>query len=474
MKMTKLLAGVAAAALLGGAASAYDLAITDTSAYVGINDGANPNLVAASDFAEEIDFSGGMDLDLGFAIVASALNAFTTDDVLLTLTLTNGTFDGDLVSADFEFTCATSLGISTGGQDGDTAVTLLISGIDACDAQVAADDAQISGLLPVTWDGAGPLSMASNLRTDSGGTPVDGGTDSATFGDLVDAYQVEILADTVSTTADLDATPIYTAFQGGGGFDDVLGTLELVCDNTALIAVGDTVDCTTDIADLEAVITGSFVAFSNTGGATGDTDIGGVSGTIAGDNASATFDLTASATGGAATGFGADDVTMTPDGDDAIPRSAYTISGTIDFVPALVDETFGSANLQSIDREGSAFEFPWVPGDALVAANGSTNVVRISNQSSADARLFVDVLTQSDATFTNPGTVQLTDIPAGGEVVYTSGTLTTAIGDDWGRGDLLFTVEALSGDVTARRFVTDSNGSLTELGGAEIGQDDNF
>ena len=90
---------------------------------------------------------------------------------------------------------------------------------------------------------------------------------------------------------------------------------------------------------------------------------------------------------------------------------------------------------------------------------------------------FLDDLLRSDATveefdqLPRSLAVVAADLVSGDEVVYTSGTLTAAVGDDWGRGDLLFTVEALSGDVTARRFVMDPNGSLTELGGAEIGQE---
>jgi hypothetical protein len=493
MKLTKLLAGAAVAALVTGAASAqYTVVPTDTSAFAAIvyADTGTPNLVARSEFAEEIDFTGGLDLEVGFGLQASSTTSFTTDDVLLTITLQNATFDGNVTAANFGSACAGALGVSSGGLNNSSSVTLLISGIDGCTAVApVANASHISAFLPITWDGQGDLDISTTLVTDSGNTPVDGGSASTStgaatagadnFGELVNAYQMTFAADAVSTTADLDATPIYTAFQGGAGFDAVLGTVALACDTTAVIGDLSPVACNgAQVVDTDVVITGDMIPYTNAAflaGQTGNVTVGGLTtGVIAADQGSIAVDIDALIAGanGFAPALGS--IALVADGDDAISRGGYSISGTLNLGAGLVDEAYGPAALQSVDREGSSIEFPWVAGAAVASNNGSTNFFRIANQSNQDARLFVEVLTSTDAAFVNPGTIQLNNVPAGGEVIYTSDTLTTELGSDFGRGDVLFTVEALSGDVSARRLVLDANGSLTEVGGREIGQNDNF
>jgi hypothetical protein len=128
MKMTKLLTGAAAAALLTGAANAYDLIVGDVSTGALTGDGHD----AAFNMADNANLAGGQAADFEFFIEQDLNGVFTTDDVLLTVTVANGVWDRNLVIGDFDFTCATSASISTGGAAGGTTVTLLVSGLNLC------------------------------------------------------------------------------------------------------------------------------------------------------------------------------------------------------------------------------------------------------------------------------------------------------------------------------------------------------
>ena len=493
MKLTKLFTGVAAAALLSGAASAYDLVYTDV-------DGAGNDIDSPQPFAEEIDVTGNLANGiLEFIIDQSANNVFTTDDVLITISLANAEFDADLtVGAGnaLDFTnCATApvVSISSGGDEGDSEVVLLVSGFDGCDNSTTAtslDNDEPAFRIPFVATG-GDIDASVNVVTDSGGTPVDGGTPASKFDDAanaaflgpildsVDAFDLSIAA-AETLVATLQSDPIYTRFLVGAAVAvaDDMGDVDLVCDTTALVDLADstaTADCTNDVDGFAADAAGDFAPFDNGTGATGAVTIGGAAGTLNADLDEATFDISGAI--GAATGVNNLDLTLgvntTPDPDPTIQEGAYDVEFALNLAAGLNDETL-DVTIGQIVREGTSVELPWVPSGALAAANGSSNVIRFANTSDVDARVFAEVEAASDASFVNPGLVQLPDLPAGGEAVYTSDSLTAEIGDEWGRGDVNFVFELLSGDLSARRFVTDSNGSLTELGGAERNDGQNF
>lgn len=66
---------------------------------------------------------------------------------------------------------------------------------------------------------------------------------------------------------------------------------------------------------------------------------------------------------------------------------------SVDLVAGFIDESAFNGTLDSVVREGTTVVVPWFASAAIAAANNSTNVFRISNISSADARVFVEVLT---------------------------------------------------------------------------------
>ncbi|WP_271187033.1 hypothetical protein [Maricaulis virginensis] len=461
--MTKLLVGAATAALLAGSASAYDLVAANTG--VASTSTSGFEVEAAVSLAAELDFAAGAhNGDFEFYIDQQTAGTFTTDDVLLTVTLTNGTFDQAVTVANIDAACASGASVSTGGAAGSSSVVFLVSGIDGCDGSAAGfltgDDFGFS--LPIDLTGAGDLGISTNMVTDSGSTPVDGGTATLGFVSLDDAYDVNILASGTDSIADLDANPIYTSFDGAGG-NGIIGTLELDCNTAIDIDLnGTAVDCNTDINAITATLSGDVSAF------TAGVDVA----TVIGTNNVAEDESTADLSGLlASAGFGPTNIELNEDGD-VINPSDYTLSVSVDLVAGFIDESAFNGTLDSVVREGTTVVVPWFASAAIAAANNSTNVFRISNISSADARVFVEVLTASDGTFVDPGIVETgSPLSANGEMVMTSGTITTLLADDPGRADLRITIEQTEDNLTFRRFVTAPDGSLTEMTVGTVDQD---
>ncbi|MBO6764128.1 hypothetical protein [Maricaulis sp.] len=470
--MTKLLVGAASAALLAGSASAYDLVAANTGLASTSTSGFEVEATVA--LAAELDFAAGAhNGDFEFYIEQDTAGVFTTDDVLLTVTLTNGTFDQAVTLANIDATCASGASVSTGGAAGSSSVTFLVSGIDGCDGPgtgpsagsfASGDDIGFS--LPIDLTGAGDLGISTNMVTDSGSTPVDGGTATLGFVTLVDAYSVSIVANPTDTIADLDANPIYTQFDGAGG-NGLIGTVELDCNVGVDINLnGTAVNCTTDVDGITATLSGDVSAYPGAG----DVLIAGQAGTNNVAEDESTADLGPAVGAG---GFGPSNIVLDDNlADDVINPSDYSLAVSVDLGAAFIDEADVTGTLASVVREGTTVVVPWFASSAVAAANGSNNVFRISNISNADARVFVEVLTASDGTFVDPGIVETgSPLSASGEMVMTSGTITTLLADDPGRADLRITIEQTEDNLTFRRFVTAPDGSLTEMTVGTVDQD---
>ena len=474
MKLKSLLTGAAAAALLTGAASAYTVVFTDTG-LPGAPFSASGDEVTAGTFlapnglAAELDFSNGVDATFHVYVEQTADGIFTTDDVLVTVNLTNGEFESPVGPLNLDSACSSGASLSSDGGAGDTTATFLISGIDGCDftSSPPTPGAALGFALPIEVDGAGALGIEIEIVTDSGQTPVDGGSASIGALNIAPAFSVDIDPQDPNAVASLGSTPIYTGFVG----TDDLGDIDIDCDTNLFVDLAATpIDCT-DATQIDGVVITVFGDFSSAFDSASASDYSTVDGVVAANEQSAEYDIT-----GIIGAAGIDnDIDLDPDGG-VINPSTYTATVDIDLVqPLFASDVSVSGDLGPITREGTEVVFAWTPGTAVAAANGSSNVLRLGNLTANAGRVFVEVLNNSDATFVNPGIVQLADLPATGERVYTSESLTTAIGDDWGRGDVRFTIELLEDTVTARRFVRDQTGALTELGAGNVDEQlDNF
>ena len=470
MKVIQLLTGAAAAALVAGAASAYTVVLTDTGlgAFAPTTDEVTSGPI---DLASEAA-SGGASATFHVFVEQTLDGVFTTDDVLVTVNLSGGVFAAAVGNNNLEAQCATSGSLSEGGVAGTGSATFLVSGLDTCDGSPAGPGAPDVGALgfalPITLDGTSDLTVEIAIETDSNGTPVDQSPESLAVVDIAPAYTLTVAPAGNDPLADLDVVPIYTQFNPAST-TEAIGVVELACDTTRDVdLVGTAVDCTADVAGLDVTIDGDLVAYTL---ATGDVEVGGVSASsIAANEQSADVDI--SALVAAPTGTGAQNIDLTVDGVDPINPSTYSATIALDLVAGFVDPAPVTAAIDPVDREGTEVVFAWTPGTAVATANGSANVFRLGNMSDAPARVFVEVLNNSDAAFVTPGIIQNpTDLPARGELVFTSDTLTTLIADDWGRGDVRFSIELAETDATARRFVRDQTGALTELGAGTVAED---
>jgi len=462
MKLTKLLTGAAVAALLGGAAQAYTIEVGDI-------DAAPLNAIenAGTTLAEELNFAtlaGPVEL----WIEQDDDGIFTTDDVQVTLTFTNAVFSTPFTTANIFATCAAGASVSSGGGAGDNSVTLLVSGINNCDNSATNgvyDVAGDFGFRPdIAITGAGSVSVSTNIVTDSGGTKVDGGVASnapLTLIELVDAFSVEVVADP-DAIADLDADPIYTAFEDATPADDTLGTINIVCDTTADIDFANTaVDCQSaaQLAGADLTINGDFTGLS-------DFQVGVTSMTVAMDELSATLDLQPQGDDNN-TGSGALTVTATVDGApdlDPLQNSSYTGELAIDLGPAFIDEAPFPIALASIVREGTQVIVPWVASAEQLSTGADRSIIRITNHSDVPARAFVEVQTSSLDTFpAAPGPFQLDDIPPGGEIAFRSSDTTAIFGADVGRTDLEFVIEATPDNVSLRHLRQAADGGFNYM-----------
>ncbi len=400
---------------------------------------------------------------------------FPTGNVLVFVTFTGAEFDGALDGS--EVVGTTTSVISSGGQNGASSVTFLVSGANLCLAAtgVGAGSANCTLDIPVILTGT-DVTVSVGLETDAG-APVDNSDEfnrvSLQLVDVVPAFDVDIVADTTPTIADLNAIGgPFTAFTGLS--DAILGTIAVAAnavdygsgDVTVNTALGTVPVVPADVAGVEILVSGTMDAFEQPGGDV----IFNVS----------SFDLVDVATDEAeydagSSLFAATDISVSPDGTTAIARSAYDAVVTV--VPAplsdLTSGTVDTGDLQSIERNGTQITFPWTQSATLGAVSGATSVFRIGNLDNVDAgAVFVEVKNSTDGApgYVPPGIVQLdTSIDGGGEFVTNSGLLEGALGN-YGRGDIEFTIEADPDTLTGRQFVI-RNGVIQQVTGGTIEQD---
>lgn len=459
--LKKFLATVSAAAMLAGAAHAVGL-----ENYESQGDSDEPYALASA-----LDYAGGAvtgTLDVGFGPSAGA---FPTGNVLIFVTITGATFDGVLDGTEVNGT--TTSVISTGGANGGQSVTFLVSGANNCltAAPAGGYNTSCSLSLPVELTGS-DVTISVGLETDAGADVDNSNRNnrvSATIVDIVPAFDVDIVADTTPTIADLNAVGgPFTGFTGGS--DNILGTVAVAANQinygSGLVTVNTDfgVDpvVPADVGAIDLLLSGSMDAFEG-----GDVLFN-----------AASFDLIDAATREAeydagSVLFAATNISVVPDGTTAIARSAYNLSVVV--TPSLASDltagTSASGALQSIERNGTQITFPWTQSATQGAASGASSVFRIGNLDNVPAgAVFVEVKNASEAGYTNPGIVQLsTSVPASGELVQNSAQIEGAVGN-YGRGDLEFTVEADPDTLTARQFVV-RNGVIQQVIGGNVQQD---
>lgn len=360
----------------------------------------------------------------------------------------------------------------------------------------AANCASFNMDLPIRVTGAGDVSVRTNLVTDGALTPIDNGfSGTKVIISRPDAFAWTVDASIVAprtlgtgaygnTVATLDVTPVYTTFKTAAGFHTaapesgtvgVLGTAALIVDETAKWGLLRTnaVVAAADVLDVDAVVTGNFSTLNTAFG-------GVVSAYNTGRTTSTHANIQAGVVEvkGALTLTAANEFTVTKTGTAAIPASAYEIAVAYELESTRYNqETAPNRALEPIERDGTNIIFPWMNSTTIQNANGSTNLIRLGNVSASTTGAVYGQVLNNQPTLQGGSYVALTapkqlfpSIAANGERVINTALLTTELGD-FGRGDVQISIEARPEQITARRYATLANGSVTEFESGTVAND---
>lgn len=391
---------------------------------------------------------------VGLAVIPSAGAILPGGNSLLTFTLTGGATFGTAVTPGAIVKngagCAPTTTISTGGGATSSTVTFLISGLGACN-NTSPIIAELPVQLPLT--GTASLGVDTTFVTELK-TPIDGGSASlaAPAVKFAQAFKVTTAADATETAAQLV-----------GGFkalsaDTKLGTVTLAVTATTFsgidavgiadaAVIGDVTKADFKFVGAQSVKAAQLTIAEGAGGAV-DVPVTGLF-------------SDASPTAVAYT------VAAKANGVDAIPASTYTVAVDLTLDAAYnAQPTFGPSSLQAITRQGTTYLIPWVASGTLAVSSGNATVIRIANiGTSTSGAVSAELLNSSTGVAPSTSLINLSSgIVKNGELIITGQSLQTAIGSDFGRGDVRLTVEAEPATLITRRFIQNvANGSLTEV-----------
>ncbi|MGA0545431.1 hypothetical protein ACO2Q1_09160 [Brevundimonas sp. VNH65] len=514
--MTKkiLMAATAAAAMaFAGAASAHTLAYR-TAATTNINGSpvvtgsatsgtggaftayklANESTLTAPTFAV---------FELVATLSGAPVSTFPSGNNFIDINLTGGTFQNALPSSSVVAPGCTVV-LSSGGGAGQTTASFLISSAGGGCSFVNLD-------LPIAPNPGSPVSVSTTLRTELN-NPIDPDSTNATapiptapnteilqvvsrgsaFNSVVNGLTTRDTAGVAGalddTFATLTVTPVYTTFKVGApghtGPETAtvaqLGTVEVLVDETFYRDLAKNNVLAAHVTGTTVVTTGSFSAFN---GAGGSVTLGGQAAVI---NAAASTATNTNTPGLVA--VGAAGAVVSPaafivgreTAQTPIQDSTYAVTGSYTLNPAfyIASEAI-SGSFERIGRDGTNVVVPWLNSSNVEGATGTTNIIRLGNTGTAGTGpVYVTALNSvcpAGLTCATPpvGAVQIFDgIPAGGERVISTATLSAAgaLGQ-FGRGDVLVTIEAPANTITARRYATLPNGSVTEVANGTVASD---
>ncbi len=460
MNLKKLiLAGVGAAAFIGSA-DAVTLTVTK------IADAAGPfTTVAPLKVASEmlqgntVGANNNRDETIALATFSVVSGTFPSGNVIVNASISGATFDAALTGLSLDFadcTAGATAVISTGGAEGSTSVSWVVSNLDKC---LTTDVVVVT--LPLDLDLVGaPVSVTLGVVTESGSTPVDGGpqTVSSFITTTTPAYSASIKAAAASTvTANVsEVTGAYKKFVATTVPSIIkadLGSVQLKADTAVAIDISGTLTKAIigDYLTASIVATGDLTAFQEV------VDPVSLDGTIATSKTTTAATFAAVEGGAFGTAFtGAAVFAVETDADTAIPASTYTIAVT----PTLEAALTGAGNLavsstaatavSNIARNGTSVKLPWVVSATQAGASGTgaVNFIRVTNRTAVAFGPITATVLASNNAGSLAKTAQLApSLAAGSELLVNSGSLETLLGSNFGRGDIEVTVEGAGATV---------------------------
>lgn len=481
MKLTHLLAGVAAAAMLGGAASAQQLnvtlgAVTTTS---GTSAQANANAVnndaATSRYfvASEINTTGAAGVGtLSGSIKAPNGTAWDAQGAVRVTIATPGmVFNAPVAMSSLVCPVGGGVTIFSGGNAGDSSVTFQVADIATC-ITTGGDDELTFNSIAVAL-GAGSANVTASITRVATGLALGASRSTAgTSGDFVQRISGLRIARPALNTAQPTTTAQLPGFTALGA--PVVGTPEVnirVGLNLVGTAAGTEVTVRKDMAGNQltnADLNGNIpvvITVPNPTGLNATTTGATLGGTQAATAAAGvlTYNVAPAAAQNAAGGqtlafvIGSSTPTaaisaqmITAQGSAAIATAAAPTQTTAFVQPAF--------NLLQVLRAGSTSQaMRWV-GDGVTTS--AVSVFRFTNvPAPVPAVRFTISNATNGASFNGERSIPASALnsSSGGEIVLTSLNL-QAIAGNFGRADVTFTFEAQN--VRTERFIQAPNGTL--------------
>ena len=462
MKLTNLLTGAAIAALVSGAASAQNFALADTDTTAG------NAIEAAIIIPSELNFTALNPGRFEAGVTPTAVGQFPSGTSTITIDLTNATFGsavalGDMIEANNNTagTCFSGAALASGGAVAQSSV-VFTADISACAAGTLAQDI-LAFDLPIRPSAAGTVSAAITISQTS---PAYSFTDSLTIATNNTAFTTAVAADAVTTQIDLGATPKFTAFETGGGFDAILGTVAVSPRANTFTVIPGTTGNTAGVAVAAGDMTAVKVTVSGDYTGQNAPTLNGVAASAAGNTFAAGVAEFNSTSSGAFNGnfVLVDNTTANPQVE--LNASAYTVAieGTLDSAKFATTGVAGSGNLQSTVREGTTVALPWT------SSNGTNSVIRLVNESAAAVPFSGRVL-RTDAGAAATSSINIGTIPANSEILVYSASgpagaiilSDSSLFGDFGRGDVEMFFEAAAGNLIAQRFLVTGTGEVTDF-----------
>ena len=414
-------------------------------------------------------------LDVDADMLLSGDNTIPSGNVLFTLNLSGGQFNSVVgagqLSAAGPGACTVSSTVSSGGTVGSTSVTFLLSGAvaGACN-ELSVDD------LDVLPTGSGTVSLAGQIETEAG-TAIDGrNSNSINVIERGQAFDVDFDAG-ITRTAILQSTGgPYRRFTGNV-LGTTLGSVEVTADSTYHRDLAGTLVSDADVTAISVTVDGAWGAFqTNANPPVNQVTLGGATAAISGNTA--TFSYPGLGGGLNELPNGANALTLTADGVDPILARRYTASASLTLAAGLTSPgAFSGGNVGEIVRDGTSVIVPGMLSRYLVDRLGENNQIRIGNiGSDATGAVYVTVrannrIGNNPPAYADQGTATVVaTIPAGGEFLLNSTTLTNLVGQ-FGRGDIELSIEADPADIVVRRFYRGPAGTWTEVASGTVAQD---
>lgn len=467
-----LLAATAIAALaLAGAANASTLSFRGTGAAGQITSvEAAGGLTAGYDIAAESNSITTVPGNFALNLDLSDTSTLPSTGVTLLISLSGNAQFGSTgigssaITPGAAGTCGTLTVVPvSGGGATDTTATFLVSN-SASDCQSLNIDLPVA----LTSAAAGTVGVTTSLSVS--GTLIDPPQGALTpLINIGNAFSASIVADTPNSSTLTDtviAGPAYTAFEGGAGFDTELGTVTVARSDQSFLNLDPTTETTdSDVTDVNVAVSCPISGCFSTVNLV-------AAGTLATTVTQGAGDAPAVANSNAA-GVGTIVLDLAAD-TGAIPPSTYsaTVTTTLDAADYSGAAPTAAGALQPTRREGVTVLVPWTSSGSRAQATGTRHNVRISNNGSADAAVYAEVLNTRGAVagYVAPGLVQLGTIAKGTSANFDSGAMQAQLGD-FGQGDIRITVDSSAESITIKRQTQDANGSVSELSLGHAGFD---